>query len=259
MPEVFKPRRSCYRECLLCLSFFSAMLVGFVLIPCFAADFPSESRASLALVFGTVWAAFDVWAAVYLLVLSRESVSLQDGEVRFTHLLGERVLAVATVTRARWSRRPLRLRLTWPGGRETVALEWFRPEQRQWLIRYFRERLPTNVQEGWVVAMEGYDAVAVARKVADEYRQFFRSWWRWGLAGPLTGLGCGLALLAYAARKGVDDPPSITGYVLLDWSVCGVLVSAGLLAAFALIWWMEAPELDVVGEDGRAEAATRSA
>jgi hypothetical protein len=174
MPEVLKSSRSCFRGGLFYLVFFSAMLVGSVAGTCLAHDYPPERRAFDVVLFGLVWSFAVAGSGAYLLALSRESVSLRDGEVRFTHLLGERVLSIAAVTRARWSRRPPRLCLTWPGGRETVPLEWFRPEYRQRLIRYFREQLPAGVQEGWGDPMEGYDPLTEAKKSAEMVEGLFR-------------------------------------------------------------------------------------
>ena len=63
-------------------------------------------------------------------------------------------------------------------------------------------------------------------------------------------------MLGYAAHKGVADPPTWTGSVLLDWVGCGTLVSAGALAVFYVIRWIEAPEEDSAETAGQAGTLT---
>jgi hypothetical protein len=243
MPEVFTQQRPNFYLGL-CLSALFVFFLTFHLVgTCCYYDGPPGNWIYLLLSGVLLYSAMLAVSVWLLLAYFRESICLEGDQVRFAHVVRRWTVTLSEVTRVRWRRNPLSLKLSWQGGSDVVRFGEFRPAQRQRLLRYFREHLRPEVQEGWGESLEGYDALAQARQTAEETDRVFRRWWRWVLVGGVTGLGCGLALLLYAGRMGVGAP-TWTGSVLLDWAGGGVLVIAGGLAGLRVLVWMGLSELD---------------
>jgi hypothetical protein len=130
-----------------------------------------------------------------------------------------------------------------------VSFTDFSAGNRVRLIRYFRERVRQEAQEGWSDDLERY-AAEVAQKASlaeydKEVQGLFRTL-RWTvLAGPVFGLACWACLRLYAAHLGLNAPPGLLrwpGWSLLDWILAGALIGAGILASLRTLAWVCRPD-----------------
>lgn len=236
MKEVFTLPRSHLRLGLLSLAFYLAMLILSLLG--MDDDTPPDRRAFLMLGGGLVWSGMAVLAVSLVLAYFRESIRLQGDGVLCTHILGKRFLPLHEVLRARWRHHPPSVKLFLATGKEVIWFSQFPPEDRGPLMRYFRERVRPEVQEGWNDDLERYAATVAEKESAAETARFFHTL-RWTVVvGPVAGAACWLTLRLYAAHLGVEVVPTWTGLPLLDWAATGTLVSMGLLAALRVPAWV---------------------
>lgn len=229
MKEVFTLRRFYLRAGLLSLAFYLMMLVAALL------DMFFEAAVDWFIDLMFVGLPSFMAAQSMLLVFAyfRESVTLDDGEVHITHVLGGRTITPPEVLRARWRLERPSLNLYLRDGREVLRFNNFRPDHRRRLINYFREHLSPQVQEGWSEALEHYAANVEMKESAGEYdkvyRALFRGLWKAVFVGPVVGVACGLVLHFYAAHLGLTDLPTWTGSLLLDWVARCTLATALVL------------------------------
>lgn len=240
MKEVFTPPRSHLRLGMLWLAFCLTMLI--LGVPGMFHDVPPTRRAFGMLCWRLVWSGMAVLAVVLVLAYFRESVRLLDGGVLFTHILGKRLLSPREVLRARWRYHPPSLKLFLEAGKEVVRFSHFPLQDRGPLMRYFRERVPSEVQEGWNDDLEQYATTVAEMASAAETAKLFRSLWWIVWIGPVAGAAGWLALRLYATHLGVEIVPTWTGSSLLDWTIVGTLVSVGLLASLRVSAWVLGPD-----------------
>jgi hypothetical protein len=242
MKEVFTPRRMYLRLGMFSLCLFSTLLIASVIG--MYIDCPPDRRLYGMLFAGVSWGVMAGLAAWMVLAYYRESLNLDDEEVRVTYILGQRSFRIGDVTRARWRLVPrsLTLKLFLPDGNAVLWLHGYPAEARVRLMHYLHDRLSPLVQEGWDERMDRYTGNIVQTESAEKQNKILRTLWRWVPVGPTVGLGCGAALNLYANVQGVTEIPTWTGSVLLDWIGIGLLCSLGMLSFLHGMVWLTAPE-----------------
>lgn len=240
MNEVFITRRAHLRVGLISLAFFSSMVVLSVLA---AYDSPVNRKIPVALSVGgfwSCWAGLSVWV---VLAYFKESVTLGDADVHFTHVFGERTIVLVEILRGSWRLRysRLSLKLFLRDGKEVLQFENFRPDQQRRLIDYFHERVSLQVQEGWSEEVQRYasEVEVQERQSVAELDKFLWSLWRPALfAGSIGVFSGGLLLYLWALKWGVVGfLPSWSGSFLLDWFGKGILVGLVVLIILWMLHW----------------------
>jgi hypothetical protein len=234
MNAKFTPRRKYFRVAITCLPFFVVMLVASVIG--MYVDAPPDRR--VAAIVGVIvgWGFFVALTVYLLLAYSKEATILGDEEVRFVRVFTDQTVRLADVRRARWYcyGKPWRLKIAAPGCKRTIWFDNFYPDQNAEIVRYFLERLNPSVQEGWDESLE---TLTWVRSRMDFFPKFIASMRKLTIKvlvlGPLLGLACG-AILQIIAQAQAVPAPAWSGSVFLDWTLYGLLATAGLLA---LIWW----------------------
>jgi hypothetical protein len=188
-----------------------------------------ELMVTAVTAFWSCWVVLGIWN---LLDFFYHSIALSDENVRFAGIFGKRTIALAGIERVRWYGH-YRLKLFSTAGSRVVWLGNYRQEQRNQLIRYFRERLPSELQDGWKDFVE-YDRQhrsemeAIRKRLPTLLKTTF-------VVGPLAGLGCGLFLHFFSESMNVSTP-TWTCSTILDWVLLGFCIGPGL--GLSLTLWI---------------------
>jgi cation transport ATPase len=192
------------------------------------AERPVDDLSWLAvpgIVFVVVIPGFFILLSCYLLfAYFRHSLTIEGGRVLSVGMVRSTCLELDTVLDARWRRYGGYGRLGLRTASEKLAIDFgdYRPEQARELIRFFRHRLPQDIQQGWERYWEFYwrrfDEPDPARRehFALETRWLRRRMLLW------VSLGTGLcASLGLALWWWTGDAQSLRGIVLslLFWPV----------------------------------------
>jgi hypothetical protein len=237
--ETFRPKRSMFRLGLCFLMSCPFILVISVLGWYFEAP-PEEGPLWLlgVAVACSFYAGIGIWM---MLTYRRVSVTVGQGTARISNLIGERLISVHEVRRACWHRQPPSLKLFTASGTWKLQLDEFCPSHRKQLIRFFRDSIDSQMQERWTEAIEHDARIAESQSSQGEYRRFFRRLLRWCFLGPILGLLAAIAINLYARSAGAVYPSGLTGSILFDGPLFG-LIAGLLLAAFLLVFkWIDEP------------------
>lgn len=111
---------------------------------------PKDRRLLAAMMFSTFWGAWASVAAWMLLVSYRAHLHVWGDHLVWQGAIFLKEIGLHDVTAARWnSMHKGSLRLFAPNVRLTIDFDLFEPEERIWLIQFFRSRLPESVQCEW--------------------------------------------------------------------------------------------------------------
>ena len=247
MNNICRPARFNLRVSLVFSAFFLAMLIANVMAfydPSF--PLPPDRRLFFSVLIGTFWSTLLGVFLCSLLGYFRESVLWSDLEVRITHVLGTRIIRFDDVVRACWCDSPPGLTLFWQGGREVIPLRFFRPRHRRHLVRFFRQRLALEVQEGWSEAVERFAIDAADKDLEKEEAGLFRNL-RWlALAGFLLTVVCGSAFWVvgmYLARNNPGLLPSVNS-IFLNQALNVTIFGVAVVVILRVLKWLFRPDHD---------------
>jgi len=221
----FTRKPSHFRQGIVFLVFFSCAAVGSPLGLHFetsrAQDGCLGTRELLVAAFWSCWIIAAIWN---LLDFFCHSITLSDDGVHLKGVFGERTILLAHLDRVRWY--PFfSLKVFSKAGNRVIWLGNYRREDRKQLIRYFRECLPLEHQEGW------RDIIELERQYRSEIESFRKVLPKLltmaFVAGPVVGLAGGLFLQAFS-RSMNATASTWTGSVVLDWVPLGFCVGPGL-------------------------------
>jgi len=145
--RVFSPTRKLLYIALGCLIFFSAMTVSGIYLPLANPDGSFRDPVAWAIIDGCFWGTMTIGAVFLLLAYRRMRVFTSTGLVQVIGVFRIRTIVLSEVTRAVWGRWPAggTISLRGPAGR--VAIEFAMYNDGKVLAQFFREGLPSAVQE----------------------------------------------------------------------------------------------------------------
>ncbi len=111
---------------------------------------PKDRRFLGVMIFSTFWGAWAIAAAWMLLASYRSYLHVWGDNLIWQGAFFLREIGIHDITAARWkSMHKGSLRLFTPKARLTIDFDLFEPEERIWLIQFFRSRLPDSIQHDW--------------------------------------------------------------------------------------------------------------
>ena len=112
-----------------------------------------ERRLFAAIFMAVFWGFWSILSCWHLLACWREELSIEDGQITQRGVIGVKEISLRSLTVVRWRIAPQggSLVLTTATERLKIYLDKFEPEDRIWLIRYFRNGVPEVLQDGWAL------------------------------------------------------------------------------------------------------------
>jgi len=260
-----------------CLVFF--VLIGVASVYGIWAAALEERRATAiyaAIFVGLCWGFFACLACWLLLAYWREELNVGDRHVAQQRVIGRKEIDLGSLTTVVWSNSPTvggRIVLRTPSDKMIICLGNFEPLGRLCLIRFFRNELPTAVQENWAMfcykialPLRDGDTLAHADPTPDTVTIARRRWdwyfipvillsavfgvitsWKFQqprlLAAPLAPALLWLVLRAMTPRQGlvtkrITAEPGMMGFLVFEACWLGIA-----LAGFAVfrIWRLPMP------------------
>jgi hypothetical protein len=147
----FGPRRFYLVVGVLCGVFFSVMGVASTLSAYWNIDgsFPRPKLA--ALIFGIGWSGFTLLAVWIILAYFRERLYLASKTVIQHSVIRSRTIYCKDVVHINWRRRPSggSIVIQTPSAKVKIYLDNFTREEREEIIRFFRETFASELQDNW--------------------------------------------------------------------------------------------------------------
>lgn len=149
MERVIRPKKRLRNLAIVTLVFFlsvgivSSYGVWFSAVP--------ERRLLAAVLMAVFWGFWEILSCWHLLVCWREELSIVDGQITQRGVIRIKEINLCSLTAVCWRLAPQggSLVLTTATDKVRIYLDNFEPEDRVWLIRYFRSEVPALLQDGW--------------------------------------------------------------------------------------------------------------
>ncbi len=210
-----------------CFVAFSAMGVASAIVGWFDSE-PCRRTPTVAFfsLFWGAWASIAFWT---LLACWRGSLTIQGGTVIAQGVVKRKDFKLADLNTAKWTLGKCGGIKIGDGSKKLwLSFEFFRRNERLWLIRYFRYALPESIQEGWnlfcyKIAVDLRDAVP-NRKPIPGPDEIVVNHQRWDRTLITAVLSC--ATIAGIAYWMLGDPRLLTAPTVptLMWGIFRLLI-----------------------------------
>ena len=152
MERLIRPTKRCRNLAILYLVFFvsvglaSACGMWFSALP--------ERRFYAAVFMAVFWGFWSLLSCWLLLAYWREELRIVNGQITQRGVISLKEIDLPSLTSVRWRIAPRSsggFILLTPTEKMTILLSNFDPQDRLWLIRYFRNGVSEGLQEGWAL------------------------------------------------------------------------------------------------------------